>query len=152
MSNVSLRCRNSMQCIRFAVAERHMCTSVGATPAPSRAVRPAAAGEPPRRLSSFCLRTEPSLIAWGRAGRAPPRLSVASQRVGCSVQVGTARGGPSPRSYCQPRPVNGSSNSANLTGGRRASAIGWYFPACLPPSEYTPFPPMSSFFVLLVGH
>ena len=49
-SNVSLRCRNSMQCIRFVVAERQRCARLGATPAPARAVRPAAASVPPARL------------------------------------------------------------------------------------------------------
>ena len=150
-SNVSLRCRNSMQGIPSFIAKHCTGASTGTTPSQSRAVRPAAAGEPPRRVGSWFPSTEPSVIAKVTLGPASSLSSAQAKSAGCSRQVGTAWVASSLRNCPPPRRFLSIGGSAGVTGGQPGLVADWYPCRWLTTEQYMPFQPVSSFPVLLVG-
>ena len=85
--------RRSIQTLAFAAAiqcralsaslQKTTFTRVGAALAQARAVRPSAAGEPPRRVGSWFPSTEPSVIAKVTLGPASSLSSAQAKSAGC---------------------------------------------------------------------
>ena len=125
-SNVSLRCRNSMQGIRFVAAERHGCTRVGATSAPARDVHPAAAGERPAR-HGLSHRVHRAFIYRQTQQRSRfVTLIRAKAESLCRARIATVRSCSSIRYYRRPRPVATVCGSAWLVRGVPAPATLWH--------------------------
>ena len=139
-----------MQCIGSLVTQHYAGTCVGTARARARAVRPAAACEPPRRLGSLCSSTVPVIAEVG-ADRAAPRSHAAGNRL---ARFRAAHQGALLRVAFKSRHARSTAHAARpvwSVAGLRLLRSGT-LPARWPPSQYLPFPPVSYSFVRLVAH